>query len=91
MYYAHRRDDGKMQTLEEHLQGTAKRSGAFAAAFGAEAWGQLLGYAHDLGKASEAFQKRLLGGPKVDHATAGALECKKKEFRLDGVLHSRSP
>lgn len=84
MYYAHRRDDGKMQTLEEHLQGTAKRSGAFAAAFGAEAWGQLLGYAHDLGKASEAFQKRLLGGPKVDHATAGALECKKKNLDLMG-------
>lgn len=84
MYYAHKRDDGKMQTLEEHLLGTAKRSGEFAAAFGAQAWGRLLGYAHDLGKASDAFQKRLLGGAKVDHATAGALECEKRNITLVG-------
>lgn len=84
MYYAHKREDGKMQPLEEHLEGTANLSGEFAAAFGAEAWGRLLGYAHDLGKASEAFQKRLLGGPKVDHATAGALELEKRNIPLAG-------
>lgn len=84
MYYAHKRDDGKMQPLEEHLEGTANRSEEFAAVFGAEAWGRLLGYAHDLGKASEAFQERLLGGPKVDHATAGALEVEKRNIPLAG-------
>ena len=77
MYYAHIREDGKKQTVEEHLRGTAERCAAFASAFGEENRGSLLGYAHDIGKCSEAFQKRLLGGPKVDHATAGAMECAK--------------
>ena len=77
MYYAHIRDDGAVQTVMEHLIGTAERCAAFAAAFREEKRGKLLGYAHDIGKCSEEFQRRLLGGPKVDHATAGALECAK--------------
>ena len=77
MYDAHIREDGTKQTVEEHLEGTAERCASFAAAFGEEKRGKLLGYAHDIGKTSQEFQKRLLGGPKVDHATAGALECSK--------------
>lgn len=79
MDYAHKREDGVMQTVEEHLEGTARRCAAFAAAFGEEKRGRLFGYAHDIGKCSEEFQQRLLGGVKVDHATAGALECAKVE------------
>lgn len=75
MYYAHIRDDGSVQTVSEHLQGTAMRSAKFAAVFGEEKRGALLGLAHDIGKNSREFQRRLEGGPKVDHATAGALEC----------------
>ena len=77
MYYAHIREDGCVQTIQEHLEGTAQRCGEFARQFGEENRGRFLGYAHDIGKCSEAFQKRLHGGPKVDHATAGALECAK--------------
>ena len=77
MYCAHIRDDGAVQTVVEHLTGTAQRCAAFASAFNEEERGELLGYAHDIGKCSEEFQRRLLGGPKVDHATAGALECAK--------------
>lgn len=77
MYYAHIRDDGTVQTVMEHLIGTAERCAAFASAFQEEKRGELLGYTHDIGKCSEEFQRRLLGGPKVDHATAGALECAK--------------
>lgn len=84
MYYAHIREDGTKQTVEEHLNGTAERCASFAAAFGEEARGKLLGYAHDIGKCSLEFQKRLLGGPKVDHATAGALECAKAGEDLAG-------
>ena len=37
-------------------------------------WGRIAGLWHDLGKYSEAFQKRLTGAPaKVDHSSAGAL------------------
>lgn len=77
MHYAHIREDGTKQTVQEHLTGTAERCASFAAAFGEKQRGKLLGYAHDIGKTSQEFQKRLLGGPKVDHATAGALECAK--------------
>lgn len=77
MYYAHIREDGTAQTVQEHLVGTAQLCGVFAQRFGEEARGQLLGLSHDIGKCSEDFQKRLHGGPKVDHATAGALECAK--------------
>lgn len=76
-YYAHVSDDGqRMQTVAEHLTGTAELCRGFAAAFGAAEAGELAGLAHDLGKCTEGFQNRLLrGGPIVDHATAGALVC----------------
>lgn len=79
VFLAHIADDGRRQTVEEHLNGCAERSAAFAADFGAEDFGRLVGQAHDIGKASQAFQKRLSGGPKVDHATAGAIECAKTD------------
>lgn len=75
MYCAHIRDDGAVQTVMEHLAGTAKLCAGFAQRFGEEERGHLLGLAHDIGKCSNEFQRRLNGGPKVDHATAGALEC----------------
>lgn len=69
-YLAHLTEDGRTQTILEHLKGTASLCSAFAAAFDAEAQGQLAGMAHDIGKYSAAFQRRLHGGPKVDHASA---------------------
>lgn len=72
---AHIAQDGRQQTVEEHLRGTAQRCSAFAQVFGAGPHGFLAGSAHDIGKYSQAFQRRLQGGPKVDHATAGAVEC----------------
>lgn len=76
-YYAHISDDGlRRQTVAEHLEGTAALCRVFAADFGAEAEGGLMGLAHDLGKCTDGFQDRLLrGGPRVDHATAGMLAC----------------
>ncbi len=79
MLLAHTREDGEVQGLEEHLNGTANLSEEFAAAFGAASQGRLVGQVHDIGKYSDAFQNRLLhGGPIVDHSTAGAVECAKK-------------
>ena len=50
---------------------------------------------HDIGKYSAAFQKRLQGGAKVDHATAGAIECAKLNCPFDACAvighHSRLP
>lgn len=76
-FLAHISEDGREQTVAEHLFGTAELCAKFAAAFGAEDLGRLAGIAHDIGKYSQAFQRRLHGGPKVDHATAGAFECLK--------------
>ena len=75
--FAHIAEDGRTQTVSEHLEHTAELSGRFANAFGATAQGRLIGLAHDIGKCSDAFQKRLRGGRIVDHASAGALECAK--------------
>ena len=75
MYLAHiSKDKQREQSVKEHLEGVAKLSGAFAAAFGCEEWGYGCGLTHDIGKYSIEFQKRLHGGVKVDHATAGAQE-----------------
>ncbi len=75
-YLAHIAEDGRTQTVPAHLEGTAERCAAFANAFGAEEQGRLVGLAHDIGKYSDAFQRRLRGSPEqVDHATAGAFEC----------------
>ena len=79
-YYAHVResanDSKKYQTVAQHLTGTAELCRGFAAAFGADADGELAGLAHDIGKCTEEFQNRLLNdGPIVDHATAGAMAC----------------
>lgn len=78
-YLAHVGQNGAAQTVLAHLNQTAVLCSRFAAAFGAEEQGRLAGLAHDIGKYSDAFQRRLNGGPKVDHATAGAWECARTE------------
>ena len=78
-FYAHISLNGEKQTVKEHLHGTAELCGKFASEFNAQDIGYMTGLMHDIGKYSEAFQKRLLeDGAKVDHSTAGAVECAKK-------------
>ncbi|NLG25636.1 MAG: CRISPR-associated endonuclease Cas3'', partial [Clostridiales bacterium] len=74
-YYAHRREDGALQTVLEHLSGTAEYAREFGRASGMEDAAAYAAMLHDAGKYTEGFQRRLLrGGAKVDHATAGAKE-----------------
>jgi CRISPR-associated endonuclease/helicase Cas3 len=84
---AHSSPDGRLHLLEEHLRETARMAGEFAAVFGAEGWGRLMGVWHDLGKYSEQFQKfiRSVNDPDTtvsknggDHSTAGALHALEK-------------
>ena len=74
MNIAHINDeDGRMQTIEEHLTGTATLAKKFANSFCAGEYGYCIGMLHDAGKYSKEFQNHILcGGPKVDHSTAGA-------------------
>ena len=74
-YIAHI-DGERIQTIKEHLEGTAKLSGEFAEKFGKQDWGYCCGMLHDIGKYSDKFQRRIHGEEiKVDHATAGARVC----------------
>lgn len=77
-YLAHLTEDGRKQTVFDHLTGTASLCSSFASAFDVEDQGRLTGMAHDIGKYTDAFQRRLHGGSRVDHATAGAFECMKR-------------
>lgn len=74
-YLAHIAEDGRKQTVLEHCMETAELAAAFAAEFDAREQGYLAGKTHDIGKYSAGFQKRLRGGKKVDHSTAGMQEC----------------
>ncbi len=77
-YLAHLSEDGfREQSVAEHLEGTAALCERFAGAFHMEKQGRLIGLAHDIGKCSAEFQRRLRGGHIVDHSTAGAFECAK--------------
>ncbi|MFA9382028.1 MAG: CRISPR-associated endonuclease Cas3'', partial [Acetanaerobacterium sp.] len=78
MYIGHKREeDGAEQPLSEHLLETARLAEQFAHAFGADAHAYRAGLLHDGGKYSAAFQRRIRGGPKCDHSTAGAREADK--------------
>lgn len=79
LYAAHvDKDTGRIQTVSEHLEGTARRAQQFASIFGAGALAYRCGKLHDIGKYSREFQKRILeNGSKTDHSTAGAMEAYK--------------
>jgi CRISPR-associated endonuclease/helicase Cas3 len=62
----------RWHSLAEHLEDTGDRAAAIAEKWDAEAWGHAAGRLHDIGKFAPEFRQRLLGGPPVDHATAGA-------------------
>lgn len=79
-FFAHRRegeDRENWQPLIEHLTKTAEMARDFGADANVAELAYIAGLIHDLGKYSDAFQKRLAGeGPRVDHSTAGAKELK---------------
>lgn len=72
-WLAHISEDGqRRQAVREHLLGTASLAGEFAQPFGGQEQTRLAGLLHDVGKCSDGFQRRLQGGKRVDHSTAGA-------------------
>lgn len=74
-FIAHINSEGNVQSIEEHLKGTAERSGQYAQEFGCGEAGYLCGAFHDLGKYSAEFQRRIRNPEhtaRTDHSTAGA-------------------
>lgn len=79
-YIAHKSQDGRVQSVRDHLLNVSRLAGKFASAFDAEAFGRFAGLLHDIGKYSDDFQRRIGGSNvHVDHSTAGAYEawCRK--------------
>ena len=72
-YLAHIAEDGREQTVLEHLNGTADRARANAVPF-LEALAYAAGVGHDIGKYAAAFQDRIQHGSKAhyEHALGGA-------------------
>jgi CRISPR-associated endonuclease/helicase Cas3 len=63
------------QPLRAHLLQTARLSMQNASTFETGNLAYLIGLFHDFGKASDEFQRRVLGnGGKVDHSTYGAIQ-----------------
>ena len=77
MKLAHRKknEDGSVlsQSIQDHCRNVANMAKEFAHAFDAEDMAYYSGMLHDVGKYSDAFQRRLNGSSeRVDHSTAGA-------------------
>jgi len=75
------------EPLAEHLFNTLDKAAAAAAHFGGERAAGLGALLHDIGKYSPAFQKRLEGGPSVDHSTAGSVLALEGAPRADLPFH----
>ncbi len=82
---AHIAEDGRRQSVAEHLLQVGKLTGTLAAKLGLAQAGELIGLLHDLGKSTEVFQRYLASfvpesglkpqdeqRGKIDHSTAGA-------------------
>lgn len=74
-YVAHISEDGREQSIAEHLRNVSATAGKFAEPFGAGKYAEMIGLAHDIGKYSDKFQRRIRGeNIRTDHSTAGAQE-----------------
>lgn len=77
MHFAHSTEDrtkADWEPLDAHLKNVAVRTEAFAEKFGASPWGWAAGWLHDMGKAKERFQLRLLDESiREPHSGEGAL------------------
>lgn len=78
-YIAHKRVDNNeiiIQSVREHLNNVADLAGQFATEFGMHDYAYAMGLAHDIGKYSDLFQRKIREDEdiSVDHSTAGAKE-----------------
>lgn len=76
MMIGHKREDGEIQALREHLLGVAKRARGFAEVFGAGEHAYRTGLLHDIGKYAPDVQRRMADPEhvrKVNHTSAGAI------------------
>lgn len=76
-YYAHKTDEGRKQTVKEHLDNVAELAEKFSVE-PLKSLAYAAGEAHDIGKYSQTFQERLNGkNVKFEHSSCGAIEYSK--------------
>lgn len=76
VYIAHKTEDGRIESVEDHCNKVASLASLYASAFTDSSQGRLVGLYHDLGKYSKAFQRRIRGSSEhVDHSSIGAFLC----------------
>ncbi len=82
---AHISQQGEEEMIREHLENVAEQIKKFVRKYSYEnidvlRYAETTGLAHDIGKYSEAFQKRIRGSVErmVDHSTAGMIEMYKR-------------
>lgn len=76
VYIAHKTEDGRIESVEEHCDKVASLASWYASAFTDSSQGRLVGLYHDFGKYSKAFQRRIRGSSEhVDHSSIGAFLC----------------
>ena len=93
-YFAHANgeDSSNWQLLREHLLNTKSLAEAISAGVVISDYAGIAGLMHDIGKYSEAFQRKLAGrNIRVDHSTAGAKEIVRlfqstKEEKIQALL-----
>ncbi len=80
-------ENGKEQPLKDHLKNVAELTSQFASIFKSDNLAYQIGYLHDIGKYSDAFQKRIRGSLlRVDHSTAGAKIAQEKFHQLLSII-----
>ncbi len=89
-FFAHSSGDDNRshwQPLAVHLKNAGDLAAQRAAIFGAEALARMQGQLHDLGKYTEAFQRRLTGDLRsVDHSTWGAIVAAQRYGQIGQIL-----
>jgi CRISPR-associated endonuclease/helicase Cas3 len=87
LYIAHKREDGSVQLLLQHLVGTAEKASCYAKYFGKSETAFICGLLHDIGKYSDEFQNRIKNDGKLcDHSTAGAKKLRSISPAIGGLL-----
>jgi CRISPR-associated endonuclease/helicase Cas3 len=75
MHFAHSTGDASRQDwqpLPDHLDAVGRLAALMASVFGMENVARIAGLLHDIGKCTPDFDRRLEGGPAVEHSLAGA-------------------